>query len=132
MGRMYLWTVLSLPFVLILVINSLLADALGSLLVTLFFQAPVLPAVGAGAIIFLLASVLQYLLRRSSSQMCARISHLVCPHAQAHTDHRCSHLLPHYLPSDYSQHGSATCQRSQTWPNHSHRPNQGKADSCSR
>jgi RsiW-degrading membrane proteinase PrsW (M82 family) len=56
------WTVLSLPSSLILVINSLLAGALCSILVIVFFQPQVFVAVGAGVFVFLLAAVLQYLL----------------------------------------------------------------------
>jgi hypothetical protein len=56
----YAWTVLSYPSGLILVINSLLAGALCGLLVTTFFGALVLVAVGAGVIAFLLVSVVQY------------------------------------------------------------------------
>jgi hypothetical protein len=54
------WTVLSYPSGLILVINSLLAGALFSLLVAILFRTQVWVAVGAGAVIFLMAAVLQY------------------------------------------------------------------------
>ncbi len=56
----FAWTVFSYPSGLILVVNSLLAGALGSLLVTVLFGTQGLPAVGIGVIIFLLASVGQY------------------------------------------------------------------------
>ena len=54
------WTVLSYPSTLILVINSVLAGALCSLLVTTLFRAQILPAAGLGVIVLLLVSVLQY------------------------------------------------------------------------
>jgi hypothetical protein len=54
------WTVLSYPSGLILVINSFLAGALCGLLVTTLFRAQVWIAAGAGVVVFLLVSVLQY------------------------------------------------------------------------
>lgn len=56
----FAWTVISYPSGLVLVINSLLTGALASLLMHTIFQAQVLLAAGAGLLIFLLASAIQY------------------------------------------------------------------------
>jgi len=56
----FIWTELSYPSGLILVINSLLAGALCALLFIALLQVQVFPAVGAGLIVFLLASIAQY------------------------------------------------------------------------
>jgi hypothetical protein len=56
----FVWTVLSYPSGLILVINSLLAGALFSLLITALVPVQPLLAVGAGIVAFLLAAVIQY------------------------------------------------------------------------
>lgn len=56
----FFWTVFSYPSGLFLVINSLLAGALCILLLTTFFPIHLLNAAGAGVVVFLLASVLQY------------------------------------------------------------------------
>ncbi len=56
----FFWTVLSYPAGLILVINSLLAGALCSLIIIALFPVHILPSAAAGIIVFLLAAVVQY------------------------------------------------------------------------